>query len=210
MKFWYHVVAALVGLAISALIVWFVFGSASEEGATQEGSAGSLSAESLCGSITPAKSTSAESRLQARENPPTLYNEEGLIPAISDDKPDQQDWVDRVHAAGGLCIEELRIEQVAGTTVTLGALDDVSEAEAADFTAGVFAQAFTAPFNPRKVTVNTTVGDSERTAIVSQRAWNAYQIRREALGMQHSMRALVLFRQATSYGPADLRIVGWR
>lgn len=210
MKFWYHALAALVGLSISALIVWFVFGSASQEGARQEGSAGSLSAESLCGSIAPGEANSADTRRKARENPPTLYNEQGLIPSISEDKPEQQAWVDRVHAAGGLCVEEVRIEQEAGATIQLSALGDVSEEYAAAFTAGVIAQAFTAPFNPPKVTVRTTLREGERTAIVSRRAWQAYQIRREALGIPHSMHALVQFRQATAYGPNDLRILGWR
>lgn len=209
MKIWYHVLAAVVGLAIAALIVYLVFGSASEQGARQEGSAGELSAEgTLCGEIEPGKTSSAEARELAGENLPSIVDQEGPIPAISRDQPEHQDWVERVHAASGLCLDEIRIEP-SGTTLTMSTVEGVDEAEASAYAAGAVSEAFTPPFNPPRVTLRATVGESERTAVVSRRAWNAFEVRREALDVPLTMGSLAQFRQATSYSRQDLRVSGW-
>lgn len=211
MKFWYHLVAALVGLATSALIVYAVFGSASEEGARQEGSAGALSAEGarLCGTIPPAQTSSQRARRLAAENLPALFDQLGPIPAIADDQPDQKAWVARVHAAGGLCLDEIRIEP-AGTTIAMSTIEGVEEARASAYAAGALAQAFTPPFSPPRVTLRATVGGTERVAVVSQRAWRAFGFHRQARGAPLTMQALAAFRRETSFGPGDLRVNGWR
>lgn len=208
-KLWYHLAAAAVGLALAALIVYLVFGSASEEGATQDGDAGSLAATGgLCGTIDPAETDSPKTRQLARENMPALFDQAGPIPAISDDQPQHKAWVDRVHAASGLCLDELRIE-TEGTTAVMSTVEGVDEAAAARYAIGVLQQAFTAPINPRRVTLVATVGDSQRTIAMSGRAWRAFQVRRRQLGLEATVENLKLFRQASSFQPADLRIVGW-
>lgn len=214
-KVWYHLIAAVVGLCIAALIVYLVFGNASEEGATQDGDAGALAAaEGLCGTIDPADTTSEETRAVAGENNPALFDAQGPIPAIREDQVDQQAWVNRVTAAGGMCIDEIRIEQSGATnnlvTISMSTVDGVTDEQARAYAAGVIAQSFTPPFNPRTVTLQATVGDSQRSIVISDRAWRAYQVRRRQLKLQHTIENLVLFRQAVGrqFG-ADLRLNGW-
>jgi hypothetical protein len=209
-KVWYHLIAALVGLALAALIVYLVFGSASQQGAVQDGDAGSLAAsEGLCGTIDAADINATETRELASQNLPALFDAQGPIPAIADSQPDQKDWVERVHAAGGLCLDEIRIVP-EGATIAMSTVDSVDDDTARAYAAAVVAQAFTPPFSPRRVTVTATVGDSDRTIIVSGRAWRAYQVRRRQLGIDHSLSSLIQFRRATGqqFGP-DLRILGW-
>lgn len=210
MKFWLHALAAFVGLVIAALIVYLVFGNASEQGATQDGSAGTLaSAESLCGTIHPTELLSESTRALASKNPPAMSDAMGPVAAISDDKPDQKRWFARVHAASGLCIDEIQITPEK-TLISMSTVASVSAQDAAIFTAAAMAQAFTAPFHPRQVTIVTLVGDSERTVTVSNRAWRAYQLRRKQLGLEHSLKNLKLFRQAVGHQfGAGLRITGW-
>ncbi len=210
-KVWYHVIAAVVGLALAALIVYLVFGSASEQGAVQDGDAGNLAAsEGLCGTIDVADTASADTRALAGANLPALFDQLGPIPAISDEQPAQQKWVERVHAAAGLCIDELRIE-TTGTTISMSTVDGVDDATASAYAAGALQQAFTPPFNPRTITLTSTVGDdgAERTIVVSNRAWRAFTVRRKALGLEPTIANLKQFRKASGFAPADLKIVGW-
>ena len=216
MKVLYHLISAFVGLCVAALIVYLVFGSASEQGAVQDGDAGALASagEGLCGTIDASDTTSVETRELAGENLPALFDAQGPIPAISADYPEQQDWVERVHAAAGLCTDELRIERSGETnnvvTVVLSTVDGVDDDTAAAYAAGVIAQTFTDPFNPIRLTVRATVGDSERTIVISRRAWRAYQARRRQLGLPHTIANLKLFKQSTGATfRTDLQIRGW-
>jgi hypothetical protein len=214
-KIWYHVIAALVGLAVAALIVYIVFGNASQQGAVQEGSApGSLDQHAggaLSGSIAPADGTSAKARRIAGANQPSLFNDKGAISSL---KPkDQRDWVDRVHAAAGLCTDEVHIVQ-GRTTLAISASGKVSDADIAAYTAGALAQAFTAPFDPLGCTachvlVTTTVKGADRSALVSTRAWSAFQFARRSRHLPLTMHALAQFQAASSYRPADLTVHGW-
>lgn len=215
MKFWYHLIAAVVGLALAALIVYLVFGTASEEGATQEGSAGALDAgaAALCGTIDPADTTAPKSRQTAERNLPAMYDGDTPIPAITKDRPDQQSWMNRVHAAAGLCTDQIRVEQ-GHSTITMSTVDGVSEEAASAYAMGAIAEAFTAPFNPPgcascRVTLVATVGNGDRTASLTRRAWDAFELRRRALNQPRTMRSLANFRKATSFKPADLRLSGW-
>lgn len=210
MKLVYHLVAALVGLAIAALIVYVVFGNASQEGARQDGSAGELSAEgsTLCGTVSPADARGDRSVELAGENLPSLFDQQGPIAAIADDKPEQQRWVARVHAASGLCLDEIRIEP-DGTTLTMSTVEGVSADAASRYAAAALAEAFTPPFNPPRVTLRASVDGSERIAVVSRRAWGAFQVRRKDLGQPLTMQSLSRFRAATSFRRADIRVRGW-
>jgi hypothetical protein len=217
-KVWYHVIAAVVGLAIAALIVYLVFGNASQEGAVQDGDAGSLAAGgSLCGTVGTGDTTSAATRKTAADNPPALSDALGPIAAISDDKPEQQQWVARVHAASGLCLDELTIENSAPEgastrnviTALMSTTDDVNDTEAGAYAGGVLQQAFTRPFSPQRVTIQATVGGKDRTVVVSSRAWRAFEARRRQIGRPATIANLKLFQQASGFGPADLKLTGW-
>jgi hypothetical protein len=209
-KVWYHVLAALVGFACAALIVWWVFGNASEQGATQEGSAGALgAAETLCGTISPADANSQASRAKAADNLPVLADENGPIPAISDSKPDQKAWFARVTAAAGFCADEITVGEHE-TSIDMSTVDSVSDDDAGAFTAGALAEAFTPPLHRDKVTIVTTIGEADRTIAITRRAWNAFEIARDSRNLPLTMHTLVQFRQSTSFAPSDLRIVGWK
>jgi hypothetical protein len=215
-KVWYHVIAALVGLAVAALIVYVVFGNASQQGATQEGAApGALDAGGalLCGSIKPEDTTSAKSRALALDNQPSLFNGQGPIAAISDKHPDQQDWIARVHAATGLCADEIHIE-TGRTTISLSAVEGVSDEDMAAYTAATLGQAFTAPFNPLgcpacHVRVVTTIDGTDRVVFASTRAWSAYQFARRTKRQPLTMDTLAQFKAASSYRSTDLLVRGW-
>lgn len=209
-KVWYHVVAALVGFAAAALIVYWVFGNASQQGATQDGSAGALGAsETLCGTIDPSSANSRANRAKAADNLPVLADQNGPIPAISDKKPDQKAWFARVTAASGFCADEIKVAD-AETTIEMSTTKGVSAADASAFTAGALAEAFTAPLQRPRVTIVTAVGDDERRVTMSTRAWGAFKIAREARNLPLTMRTLVQFRRSTSFSSSDLRVVGWR
>lgn len=208
-KLWYHVIAAIVGFAVAALIVYWVFGHASEEGATQEGSAGALgAAETLCGTISPSEATSGSARTAAAKNLPVVSNARGPIAGIRKDKPEQSEWIVRVHAASGLCIDEIRIldDEI---TVDMSTVAAISEADASFFTAAALAQTFTPPLHRDKVTIGTVVGNKERSVAISRRAWKAFEIFRESGNRPLDMQSLVRFRKETSFGAQDLRVTGW-
>ncbi len=217
-KIWYHVIAAFVGFSVAALIVYLVFGSASEQGAVQDGDAGSLAAgTSLCGTIDVADTSSADTRAKAVESPPALFDAKGPIAAIREDKPEQRDWVARVHAAGGLCLDELTIENSTPATgpatnvvkITMSTTEDVDDATASAYAGGVLAQAFTKPFSPRSVSIAASVGDTQRTVFVSSRAWRAFEARRRQVKRPATIANLKLFQQASAFGPGDLKLTGW-
>jgi hypothetical protein len=216
MKVWYHVIAAVVGLAVAALIVYLVFGNASEQGAVQDGSAGSLAASAnLCGSVEPDQLTAPKTRKLARANQPALFDAKGPLAAISDTKPQQQAWVDRVHAASGLCIDELHIDRSGNrnnvVTVSMSTTDDVPVGEAQAYVAEILQQAFTMPFLPIQVRVEANVGGKDRRLVVSRRAWNAYVARRRQLKLPNTVANLKLFRKdaGSSLARGDLAVTGW-
>ncbi len=216
MKVWYHVIAALVGLSIAALIVYLVFGSASEQGAAQDGDAGTYAASAnLCGSISPAKVNGTKARSLAGENLPALFDAKGPLQGIAASQPDQLAWVERVHAASGLCIDELHIERSGATSnvvkIAMSTTGDISETDGAAYVAAVLPQVFTMPFLPAQVTVVATIGGTDRTIVMSRRAWRAYDAQRKQLGLTNSVKNLKLFKKAAgaSLGRGDLTITGW-
>ena len=83
------------------------------------------------------------------------------------------------------------------------------DADAGAYAMGVLSQSFTAPFNPRSVTIPASVGGSERTIHVSSRAWRAFEFSRRQRKLPATVANLKLFQQASAYKPVDLRITGW-
>lgn len=210
-KVWYHVFAGFVGFALAAVIVYLVFGSASEQGATQDGAAPAQLGASggvLCGTITPAEATTPAARKRAAGNLPALFDEKGPIAAIRDDQPDQKAWLARVHAASGGCMDEIKLEPDRAT-LEMSTVDGISDADADAFAAGAIAQAFTAPLGRPVLDLTASVHGETRTAHISRRAWNAYQVSRRQLGVEHSMKSLADFRRARGFSRADLRVTGW-
>jgi len=213
-KVWYHVIAAVVGFSAAALIVFVVFGNASEEGARPSGAApGSVDTEGtvLCGTILPGAANTPATRSLAAANPPGIASPEGPIASLG--RADQKAWLSRVHAAAGLCADEVRFGQDFATTgvlsITMSTVDELSDGAASQLAAGTLAQAFTPPFNPRTVTLVTSSGDSTRRAVVGFRAWDNYKVWRTQLRRPLTMSTLTQFR-ANVYRGSDLQVTGWR
>ena len=213
MKLWYHVIAAVVGFVLAALVVYLVFGNASQQAATQDGSApGSLGSSGLiCGTITPGEASSPDTLKLARANQPALFT--GNAPVeIRADHPEQRTWVARVMAASGLCIDEIRLD-TATISIAFSAPEKLTTQQAETLVAGALTQAFTAPFAPPRsnvaIKLSASIGTSERTAVISVRAWGAYQASRRQLGVPFSMKRLAAFQRSHTFGAGDLRLVGW-
>lgn len=213
MKLWHHIVAGVVGLSLAGLIVFLVFGNASREGAVQEGAApGSLrgSGETLCGSVTPAQGLTQPARKKALANPPTLIAAETKREiAIQADKADQLAWVARVHAASGMCIDQVTLanDPNTPTRIAFSTTDAVSDAEASAYVGAAVGQSFTQPLRRLQVVVRATVGERERTATVSLRAWNAFRVRRKSLGYETTMTDIAAFgRRFPTFG---IKAAGW-
>lgn len=209
MKIWYHVIAAVVGLAVAALIVYAVFGSASEQGATQDGTAPTALSDggSLCGTITAAEGLRQSAITKAAKNSPALFLLDKPIDSINSDRPDQQRWVARVHAGAGLCVDELRFGEANAVTLNMSTVDSVSKSDVDAFVMQAIGQAFTAPINPPTVTVELTIGSDVRTIEVSQRAWRLFTARAKQVKQPLTTHNLVLFRKAVK--PSGLAIRGW-
>lgn len=210
-KLLYHCIAAFVGLSAAALIVFLVFGNASEQGAKPDSAAPDALASGAggrCGSIAPAQANTPATRALAAKDGPALSLPTGPVQAIGD--PTQRAWVARVHAASGLCTDEISFRAGGTVAISMSATKAVSYAEASALAAGTLAQAFTAPINPHAVTLTYTAAGTTRIATVGLRAWNAYGVRRRQLRVPLSMHTLVLFRSAVYRGQTDLKLVGWR
>lgn len=205
-----HAVAALVGLALAALIVYLVFGSASQEGATQEGTApGDVrrTGAALCGTVAPAEVRSKQARATALRNLPAIIDELGREVTIAKNRADQRAWFARVHAASGLCLDEIRVAE-AETSIAMSTVDEVSEEAASRYAAEVLAAASRPPLHRDRVTLRVLVGEEERVVSVSRRAWAAFEASREELGLDLTIDDLARFRRGR-FGAGQIRIVGW-
>jgi len=210
-KIWAHVIATVVGLALAGLIVFLVFGNASREGALNEDTVVRGSADgSKCGTITVAEIATPKARQLAAKNEPSLVNQAGLARAFSD--PAGTQWLARVQAAGGLCVDEVQFSErgeAGPTKVTLSTVDRVSTAAASAYTGAVFIAAGQAPFNRRDIVVVTFVGNQKRTISFSSRAYLAFIAQRRNLGLGSTVGDLIKFRRLFPGFASGIRINGW-
>lgn len=213
-KVWAHIIATLVGLALAALIVYLVFGNASQQGATQDGAAPSsvASGESLCGTVTPAEGQSPAARATALEHPPTIIDATGreVVVRATAKAAQQRSWFARVHAASGLCLDEINVPNANTGTTTIGmsTVKSVSPEDAAAFAGGAIAASFTAPLRRPAVSLVVLVGREQRSVFVTQRAWSAFLVAGRSRGLGTSVRDLVAFRRSSGFTARDLRITG--
>ena len=208
MKVWFHIIAVLVGFLTAGLIVFLVFGTASREGATQDGAAPGIEAtsETLCGTIAPADTATPATIAKAKDHLPAIIDPTGKqIAGFA--RPNQQAWINRVAAASGFCLDEIEIADT--TKMTLSTVKDVSDDEAAAFTGAALMASFQEPLNRPQVEVITYVGDQRRSVAMSERAYLAFSTWQRVNGASSSVTDLVRFSRTARLGAANLRILGW-
>lgn len=206
LKRWLHVIAALLGLGLAALIVFLVFGQASEQGSVAGDAPGSAGREdALCGSVNAARGREAGTIKQARSNLPTIINEDGVEVTPRDD---QAQWFARLQASSGLCIDEvvvlpqeLRISASYPGSMSGGQLDA--------FAVDALARAFEPPLARTLVRFDTRTGSTKRTIAVRSEAWSAFQTGRAPLGLDRSVAGLRDFAKRTGYDRQYVNVAGW-
>ncbi|MCW2974298.1 MAG: hypothetical protein JWN72_2571 [Thermoleophilia bacterium] len=210
MKIWAHVIATVVGLAVAGLIVFLVFGSASREGALQDGTAGNRATEdgALCGTVAVADINTPAARRTALKNAPAVYNK--LDVQIEFPQAAGKAWLARVQASSGLCIDEVRYGENPGdtTSISMSTVARVSAAEASAYTGAALVAAGQKPLDGRNLSVVTFVGDQKRSIYFSIRAYDAYIAQRRGLGLGSTVADLIEFRRVTNF-KGDIRINGW-
>lgn len=207
MKLLLHVVATIAGICVAALLVFLVFGRASENGATQDGEVPNgleaAATESGCGAA-----PSPETSRRATAEPPTVLNDKGVqVRPVAAQLP----YFSRIQAAGGLCVDEVRVTTGA-TDISLSTVEGVTQAQASSFTYRALEQAFRPPIAPSRVTIRTSLGTAgaPRTAVVGRRAWLAFSAGRAALRLPPDMVGLARFQRTVAFPTSELRVSGWR
>jgi hypothetical protein len=207
MKVLYHVLAATVGLAAAGIIVFLVFGAASEQGASQDGRAPrGAGGTTVCGKLPPAATRTPAAQAAAAAALPAMFDPSGPIPGF--EVPEQEAWFARVHAAAGMCTDEIGFVETGVARLSMSVVPPVTQAQASQYAAGAIAAAFSAPFNPRSVSIEVVSDAGIQRAAVSLRAWQAFTIARRQLGVPLTMESLAQFKQAR-YRPSDLTVTGW-
>jgi hypothetical protein len=211
-KIWMHIVATLVGLLTAGLIVFIVFGNASREGATQDGDAPGVvnaAGNSLCGKVTPATSMLPVNLAKVPDQLPTILDPLGKqIGGLG--TPKQQQWLTRVVAASGFCLDEVDLSSPGGTTkLSISTVKDVSDADVAAFTGATLVAAHAQPFDDRTLVAVTFVGDQKRTIRMTRRASDAFATWRTVNHAGTSVIDLINFSRSVRLGAANLRILGW-
>lgn len=209
-KIWAHVIATVVGLAVAGLIVFLVFGSASREGALQDGTAGNRATEdgALCGTVAVADINTPAARRTALKNAPAVYNK--LDVQIEFPKASGKAWLARVQASSGLCIDEIRYGENEGdtTSISMSTVKRVTAADASAYTGATLVAAGQQPLANRNISVVTFVGDQKRSVYFSARAYAVFVSQRRALGLGSTVADLIKFRRLTNF-KGDIRINGW-
>jgi hypothetical protein len=217
-KVWAHVIATVAGLLLAGLIVFIVFGNASKEGALQDGTAPTISADgTVCGSVKAADISTAAARTKALKNLPTAIGPSDQ--PVEFTRADQKAWLARVQAASGLCIDEIRVGLHGATAtssgdttkISMSTVKRVSEPEASIYTGATLLAANQAPLNGRNVDIITYVGDQKREIYFSVRAYRLFLVAHKGLGLGTTAADLVKFRTHIGSGLSgtDIRINGW-
>lgn len=203
---WLHVASALAGLALAATIVYVVFGHASQQGATSGDAPGGVDATAGCGSIEPVRAGDPKTIEQARDDLPAILDEKQVEVVPSD--PRQVGWFARLHAASGLCIDEVAVLAKALVVVT-SYPDDTDAGDLDAFTYGTLVRAFQPPLARTTVRINVSSGDREASALVSASAWKTFQRHRAQMRLPASMQGLAAFRRKVGYSARELQVTGW-
>lgn len=207
-----HITATIVGLLTAGLIVFLVFGNASREGATQDGEAPGVvnaAGTSLCGKVPPAEALTPANVAKAPDQLPTILDPTGR-PIGGLQAGAQQQWLNRLVAASGFCLDEIALSGQGGTTqLTLSSVKSVTEPDIAAFTGGALAAGHAAPFQDRGLLVLTFVGDQRRSIKMTRRALDLFATWRQVNQAGSSVGDIVRFSRDVRPGAANLQILGW-
>lgn len=204
LKGWLHLVAALAGLLLAALIVFFVFGQASEQGQIS-GEAPAEAQASLCGTVNAARGRDNATVATASRNLPPVLDGAGARVRLS--KRDK-DWVARLHASSGLCVRQLVVRErqlLVRATYPAGTSDTQLESFAID----TLARAFEPPLAQTRVQLDVTREDETRSAAVRVEAWRSFQRSRVAFGLDRSLDGLRNYGERTEFDERFIKVEGW-
>ena len=210
LRVWLHLLAACVGLATAALIVFLVFGSASSQNSVNGTAPGQGDAAAgLCGTVDAATVTESRVIDAASTSLPTIYDTQGRAVTPVDSK--QRLWFARLHAASGMCLQEIRVYPHE-LRLSASYPKSVSQSQLDAFSFATLSRAFQGPASLRfqRVRLTTTPKDqSPRLVMTSADAWSNFLRGRSAMSLERKVSALREFKQRVGYSNADLRIAGW-
>ena len=202
LKGWLHVLATFLGLALAGLIVFLVFGQASEQGQV---SGEAPEEETQCTTIAPDRSRSPAAISAATDNVPPVVDAKGARVKLT---PEERTWIANMHAASGLCLRQVNIrpsQWVIQATYPSGVEARQLETYAMD----TLSRAFEEPLAQSRVLLETQVDGQARTVNVQVEAWRAFQRSRTAFGVERSVAGLREFSEKTAYDQRFIRTAGW-
>lgn len=209
MRWWYHLIAAAIGLASAALIVFMVFGQASQQGSlggessSASARGGSVSLAAGCGSVAPVDVFEVASVSAARSSLPVIRSAgRRVIPKQSR----EIQWFSRLHAASGRCIHTVDMD-AQHARIVLAYPQTTAVQDISSYVYAMLSKAFDPPYG-RSRTQITISGKTARSVVVSARAWRTFQDARASVGLPASIAGLTGARSRFGYGDADIRIVG--
>jgi hypothetical protein len=204
---WLHVLAAFLGVALAALIVFLVFGNASDQNQIEGDAPGEQSATSLCGSVDASTVTERKVIDQASTNLPKVYNNKGKAIEPSDSK--QRLWLATLHAASGLCLTEIRVlpQQLR---LKAGYPDSMSATQVDAFVYATLSRSFEGPpsLRFRSLSHEAVVDGQTRSVRISADTWGNFRRARAAMALDRSVRDLKAFKRQ-GYSDAELFLRGW-
>lgn len=206
MKGWLHIVAAVLGLALAGLIVYVVFARTTGGLEGQDESALPLRQVTECSSIAPAQGTNDASVERARQALPEILNERGVL--VTPDEAGQVAWFARLHAASGLCVDEVEVK-TKSLSIAVSYPDTVSANSVDSYTFALLTRAFEPPLARSQVTLVVDVAGVQRGVHVSSHVWQNFRRSRAAMGYDPSVRDLARFGKRVGFKPVELAIAGY-
>jgi hypothetical protein len=203
LKGWLHLGAALGGLVLAALIVFLVFGQASEQGQVSGEAPGE--GRTLCGSVNAARGRDAATIATAGKNlPPVLDGAGAGVRLTAKDRA----WVSRLHASSGLCVNQL-VVRTRQLLVRTSYPEDTSDTQLDSFAIDTLARAFEPPLAQTLVQLDVGADGKTRTILVRVEAWRGFQRSRVALGLDRSVEGLQQYGKRTEFDERFIRVQGW-
>ncbi len=206
-----HVVSAVVGIATAALIVFIVFGSASQNGASQDGDSGhsaqgeesgsgigsNKSGNVGCGAYKVPANRNSNAIARARKSLPTVRNQKGV--AVTPSDANQITWFATASAAAGLCMDEISVSQ-RRHTVTLSLPENFDRAASGRFVYAVAQELFNAPEGLQRQGIRVVAtygqgGNQQLQLIIGMDAWDHFLRERKRFGLKADIGGLYSFNR---------------
>lgn len=213
----HHVLAAIAGLALASMMVFFVFGSADEQGAAQDGEAPTLGGatsdrdRSSCGTVAVGDAASSAAVEAALADPAPVLDAESREVAVDDQG--QARWIAQLHAALSLCTDEIALRPNEGPDTVAVAVtfpDEMPDDQIAAHTYELVGAALgRGPFAINTVTADVRTATGTRELLVARTVWQTFTTQREGLGLPASLPGLLAMGERVSYNRNELDSSGW-